>query len=63
MATYEFVMKRTDIGSVTVEAETEREAIEKAHEYTGKIILVDNRSWQGSRIIKHNLVSITEGGE
>jgi len=61
MATYEFVMTRTDIGNVTVTADSEQEAIEKARDYTAKIVLVDNRSWHTSRIINHNLVDITEG--
>jgi hypothetical protein len=61
MATYRFVMTRTDIGGVTVEADTEEEAIAKATEYTRTIISVDNQSWHDHRIIKHNLVAVTEG--
>ncbi len=63
MTTYEFVMTRTDIGSVTVEADTEEQAIAKARDYTSRIILVDNKSWHSQRIIKHNLVDIIEGGK
>ncbi len=55
MKEYTFTMTRTDTGKVTVTAANEREAIEKAHDYTGRIVMVNERSWQDSRIIRHKL--------
>jgi len=61
MSTYEFVMTRTDKGTVIVEADNIDEAIEKAIDYTRKIVLVNNMAWYNLRTIDHNLVNITEG--
>jgi len=61
MNSYEFVMKRTDIGTVIVQANSKEEATEKAREYTSRIILVGNSPWYDQRIIDHNLVDVTGG--
>ena len=61
MTQWEFSIKRTDIGMVTVAAETEEEARIKARDYAERIIHVDGKAWQTIRIIKEDLVDIIEG--
>lgn len=55
MKEYTFTMTRTDTGKVRVEADNYHEALDKAYDYTMRVVLVDNRSWEDSRIIKHKL--------
>lgn len=61
MTEWRFSIKRTDLGEVTVTADTEEEARAKAREYADRIIHVDNRPWQSIRTIKENLMEIREG--
>lgn len=53
MKEYTFEMKRTEVGQVTVAAKDYWQAIEKAYEYTSRIIHVNNRPWYGTRTIEH----------
>lgn len=56
MKEYTFRMTRTDVGDVTVKAESYGEAREKAYEYTKRIIHVNNRPWYELRTIDHQLM-------
>ena len=62
MTEWRFTIKRTDLGEVTVTADTEEEARNKARDYAERIIQVDGKSWQTMRFVKENLIEVIEGG-
>lgn len=62
MTEWRFTIKRTDLGEVTVAADTEAEARIKARDYAERIIQVDGKSWQTMRFVKENLIEVIEGG-
>jgi hypothetical protein len=63
MTEWRFTIKRTDLGEVTVTADTEEEARNKAREYAERIVHVNNQPWHEYRYIKENLIEVIEGGE
>lgn len=62
MTEWRFTIKRTDLGEVTVAADTEAEARIKARDYAERIISVNNQPWHDMRFIKENLIEVIEGG-
>ena len=63
MKQWRFTIKRTELGEVTVTADTEEQARIKARDYGSRIILVDNMSWASQQFVKENLIEVIEGGE
>ena len=63
MREWRFIIKRTDMGEVTVVADTEVEARAKARDYAERIIHVDNKPWHDMRFITENLIDIFEREE
>jgi alkanesulfonate monooxygenase SsuD/methylene tetrahydromethanopterin reductase-like flavin-dependent oxidoreductase (luciferase family) len=61
MTEWRFIIKRTDLGEVTVTADTEEEARAKARDYADRIIQVNNQPWHDMRHIKENLIEVIEG--
>lgn len=53
MKEYTFRMTRTEVGDVTVTADSYEWALEQAYEYTKRIILVNNMPWYSLRTIEH----------
>lgn len=58
MYEWQFLVKRWDLGEVTVKANTEEEARAMALDYGRRIILENNVSW-GTRHVKENLIDTT----
>jgi hypothetical protein len=63
MTEWRFTIKRTELGEVTVTADTEEEARIKARDYGDRIILVNNMSWASQRLVKENLIEVIEGSK
>lgn len=61
MNSYEYVVKKTLIGSFTVEAGSREEAREMVRDHAARIILVNNQSPWTMQIIHENLIDTTEG--
>ena len=63
MSSYEFLVKKTLIGTFTVKADTEDEARAKVKDHALRIISVNNRSPWSMEIVHENLLDTTEGVE
>jgi hypothetical protein len=60
MNTYEFSVKKTLIGTFTVEAENSHNAYLKVREYARNIMLVNNMSPWTQQVVQPTLIHTTE---
>lgn len=57
MKEYTFRMTRTEVGEVTIEADSYSKAREEAYDYTKRIVLINNMPWYKLRTIDHELLT------
>lgn len=61
MNSYEFSVKKTLLGTFTVEAENSQDAYLKVRDHAKRIVLVNNMSPWTQEIVHANMIDTTEG--
>lgn len=59
--TYEFLVTKTQVGKLTVQANNEDEARELVIDHAARIVLINNMSPWSTTVIKDNLIGIGTG--